>query len=297
MSLQHHEETEQERFDPETVRRITTLASQMQHDAETGLTAEQVEHIADEVGIGPAYVRRAVDQVRESETVGKVAGQRRLVAVTLGGVLAGGLLLPLALLIGMSRPATTARFAAPPTPVVVDPPARAAVRPDPFHAPLVEAVSLVRGGDFEKPIAGGGWVSYSAGDRIGQWKVESGTVDLKGTRYKAHSGRQLLDLNGASRGAVSQELQTERGRRYTLRFALTQNPDGGPGTRGVRVLWNDTSLGTVTVDRRNGHSHWSHLEYEVSGTGRDRLRFESQTDGSQGAFLDSVTVKPVQETP
>ena len=295
MSMLHHEETEQERFDPETVRRITSLASQMQHDAETGLTATQVEHIAEEVGIDPAYVRRAVGQVRESDTVEKVAGQRRLVAVTVGGVLAAGFLLPLGLLIGVARP--SARFAAPPAPVVATVPERAAVRPDAFHAPLVEAGSLVRGGDFEKPVAGAGWVSYSAGDRIGQWKVDSGTVDLKGTRYKAHSGQQLLDLNGGGRGVLSQELETEVGRRYTLRFALTPNPEGGPETRGVRVLWNDTSLGTVTVDRRNGHAHWSHLEYEVNGTGRDRLRFESQTDGSQGAFLDSVTVKPVEDSP
>jgi hypothetical protein len=285
----------EQKYDSDILKRVTALASQMQEDDRKALTVEQIEVIAQEVGIEPVYVRRALDQIRaEAQMQVQVAHraphrQHRRHGL-LWVVMLAGAAFPMSMLLYMARSAP-----APMAPAMVVPAVQTVPEALPAQAPLPLEPGQpgVRGGDFEKPVAGTGWVTYSRGETIGPWTVDSGTVDLKGTRWKAYAGQQLLDLNGGNRGAISQQVRTEPGKRYLLCFATTANPDGGPSTRGFRVLWNNTSLGTVTVEAGRADP-WSRLEYEVVGTGTDHLKFESTTDGPYGPFLDGVTLEPAE---
>ncbi|MBI4306487.1 MAG: choice-of-anchor C family protein, partial [Chloroflexi bacterium] len=157
-------------------------------------------------------------------------------------------------------------------------------------------VSIVANGDFESPSVGGvNWKPYSNQQSFGGWTVSNGSVDVVHERYaQAGSGQQWVDLSGSAVGAIHQDLTTVPGRSYTLRFAMSGNPEGPPQVKQMDVYWGDTVIGSPTFNT-SGHTRqsmgWVYLEYPVTATGAStRLKFLSQSNGAYGPGVDNVSV-------
>jgi class 3 adenylate cyclase len=72
MGLQRHqqEETGGGRYDEGTLRKVTELAQRLQDRHQETLTAREMEEIGGEVGLKPAYIRRALAQLTEQRSAG-----------------------------------------------------------------------------------------------------------------------------------------------------------------------------------------------------------------------------------
>jgi choice-of-anchor C domain-containing protein len=161
--------------------------------------------------------------------------------------------------------------------------------------------SILDNGNFEMPDIGTqGYQVYYAGAKLGNWVVESGSVDIV-HYWQAADGRQSLDLEGYGVGAIYQDLYTPVLQTYVLRFAFSGNPDGSPRVKTMRVWWGSTLLDTLTFDIY-GHSSsnmgWEYHQYVVTSVSAfTRLRFEALTSGwSYGPVIDAVSVQPYSGT-
>jgi choice-of-anchor C domain-containing protein len=141
-------------------------------------------------------------------------------------------------------------------------------------------------------------LTYSKGNNIGGWVIESGEIDQRNT-WEAASGRYSIDLNGKEPGSIYQDLPTSKGQNYTLSFALAGSPLSGtsPLIKKLKVFWGETLVDTPTFDT-SGHAAnsmgWTNYKYNLLAVNyTTRLRFTSLTNGNQGATLDNVTVTPV----
>lgn len=78
--------------------------------------------------------------------------------------------------------------------------------------PLHAAVS---NGGFETPSAGNSYRAFLAGENIGGWVIESGSVEIVGTYWQSAQGSQSLDLSGLWdwAGTIYQDIATVPGQR------------------------------------------------------------------------------------
>ena len=193
-------------------------------------------------------------------------------------------------------------------------------------APPPALANLVKNGSFEKPNAvapdNGATINrnngldstWYAGSNIDGWTVGQNSIDLMlNTLANPAQGQQSIDLNGdfGLGGSVYQDLNTEPGHWYRLRFALSGNynlvteygPD--PEIKSVQVQWNGAPLADISLRTASESTDiptfpetvlWSRYEYYVQATSSvTRLEFESTipTATAYGPFLDAVSVIPV----
>ena len=130
--------------------------------------------------------------------------------------------------------------------------------------------------------------------------VEKGTVEIVGGRYwQPATGQQSLDLNGSFEdvGTIYQDVPTQAGQKYRVRFAFAGNPDGGPTTKTFRVSWNGdqgTILSFETIGQSRTNMGWRYHEIIVLASGQTgRLHSQSLTTSFCGPTLDDVSVTPV----
>jgi choice-of-anchor C domain-containing protein len=158
-------------------------------------------------------------------------------------------------------------------------------------------------GSFETPVVPGNWVTRFAGESIGMWTVQSGSVDqAASTLWAAADGLQSLDMSGSTAGVIYQDVQTVPGQLYTLRFALAGNTAGGSATKGLNVTWDVASAASPavvasTTFATSGASptdmRWAYHEYTLAATvSVMRLRFVSLENSAYGPALDDVTLVP-----
>lgn len=165
--------------------------------------------------------------------------------------------------------------------------------------------NLVQNGGFERPSVNqtSDFESFTAGDTIDdedEWTVDSGTVDLvEEETWDAFRGEQAIDLNGNSRGSISQEVDTEAGDDYLLRFHLAGNP-GCTETNKVKVLnvyWDEELVATFyydTTGQTTSNIDWQLRVLELSGDQEDtELRFASANDGNCGPMIDAVSLRMI----
>jgi choice-of-anchor C domain-containing protein len=156
-------------------------------------------------------------------------------------------------------------------------------------------------GGFESPGNVFPYRVFSTGASLPGWTVERGTVEIVSGRYwQAAEGGQSLDLNGIfdQIGTIYQDIPTQPGQRYRVRFAFAGNPEGGwPKMKSFRVDWDGQAVTTLSFDttgRTNSNLGWRHHEFIVAASGPiSRLRFESLTPTFCGPVLDDITVTPV----
>jgi choice-of-anchor C domain-containing protein len=157
------------------------------------------------------------------------------------------------------------------------------------------ATDLVSDGGFESPAIGGTWAMVFAGGSVGPWVVDAESVDVV-AMWQDAEGNQSLDLSGADAGSVYQDLATVPGETYTLRFALSGNPEsrGADPVKRVRVDFGDAAVDTLSFDvtgRGFGEMGWERHAYSLTATSATtRLRFTSLTAGDTGPAIDDVRV-------
>jgi hypothetical protein len=73
---QESEQQQERRYDPDTLRKVTALATRLQHDHHERLTASQMESIGLEVGLEPEFIQQAIVQLEEEHARMEAERQR-----------------------------------------------------------------------------------------------------------------------------------------------------------------------------------------------------------------------------
>src|SRR3989344_6842270 len=155
---------------------------------------------------------------------------------------------------------------------------------------------LVVNGDFQTedptppPPANQG--TYFAVDTFPGWTVESGSIDLGWWPSSA-----AVDLSGRGPGVIYQDIQTQAGKSYRLRFAIGGNAYNKqdinePPIKNMRVWWNGSPVGIFSFDTLACDCEgWDYHELSVTAAGSTtRLKFESLTPTAFGPLLDDVSL-------
>jgi hypothetical protein len=166
-------------------------------------------------------------------------------------------------------------------------------------------VNLIQNGSFEdvssasgiQSQAAGTWAIYSA---IPGWTSTGSGIEVRNNvAGTAFDGVDFVELDAASNSIMLQSITTVAAEIYTLSFYYA--PRGGTSTRpadtnDIMVYWNNDVLATQSgVGTASGNA-WKRYEYQVVGTGMDRLRFAATgTSDSYGGSLDRVSLHRVPE--
>ncbi|GGT71519.1 hypothetical protein GCM10010207_82100 [Streptomyces atratus] len=153
-------------------------------------------------------------------------------------------------------------------------------------------------GSFETPTAPANSFSiFYAGQTMGLWQVESGSVDLDDDGYwQAAEGNQSVDLNGTTAGTLSQTFTTEPGAKYTVTYSLAGNPGGLPTVKTGEVRIDGHSFQDFTFNTAG--RTFTNMGYVtrrftfVANSTSTKLTFAS-TSGptAYGPVIDDVKVK------
>jgi hypothetical protein len=167
--------------------------------------------------------------------------------------------------------------------------------------------NLLVNGDFELPNTG--FISVPANGTQSGWTVGStGNIEfvdialtnnpgLVNVLYSAYSGRYWVDLVGVqSPSSIRQSVQTEAGRRYELRFAVSGNVWGPSFDFAGEARFNNQVVGSWTLNRGGfdgTQMNWQIQRFVVTGTGGlDSIELRATTGGSfRGPAIDSVTFR------
>jgi hypothetical protein len=81
-------ETDEIRYDPETLRKVIALAGKLQERHQETLTASQIESVGGEVGLDSQFIRQALAQLSASKSVSSSASHSKVEFNSLMGALA-----------------------------------------------------------------------------------------------------------------------------------------------------------------------------------------------------------------
>ncbi|MBI1849307.1 MAG: IPT/TIG domain-containing protein [Planctomycetes bacterium] len=156
------------------------------------------------------------------------------------------------------------------------------------------AQDLIVNGSFESPTVAPGTVQYLT--TIPGWQAEPGPpIEIQNNCCgAAYAGNQLVELDSNSRtatGAMYQDIPTQSGRSYTLRFGYSARP--GVADNRIQVWWDG---GLVTTLDRNATgqttTQWSAQSFTVVATQTTtRVRFaDVSAMDTVGGYIDGVSV-------
>lgn len=178
-----------------------------------------------------------------------------------------------------------------------------AAAPGVAHAFIGPAANLITNGGFESPILPGGDQEFSApSTAISGWRVSGGSIDLipSGTILgTAHSGSQMIDINGSRAGTIEQSFPTLPGNRYLLEAFYSNNPN--PASAQPSYAATVSLVGTVQLlNALLTHSGATELEMNwlrfshafVADSTSTKLVLSSAQGGFNGIYFDSVSVVP-----
>ena len=160
------------------------------------------------------------------------------------------------------------------------------------------AATIVNGGFAGPDAPDGGFqtVGVSTGVIPG-WTVSSGNVDwIKGYWQSSDGDGFSVDLNGDQPGAISQTIDTEIGKTYTLTFDMSGNPDNGSD---LRLILADTGGDPTTFaynldvsSNSRGTMNWTPQSLNFTATGAaTTITFASGSlNCCYGAAIDNVAI-------
>ena len=111
--------------------------------------------------------------------------------------------------------------------------------------------NIVVNGSFEMPtVRSAAFDTYRAGQTVGGWTIESGSIDHISKNYwQASNGLQSVDVTGSPGNAmIYQDLTTIPQHTYQLSFDLSGNPEGAPAIKQIEVWWGQTLLDSAIYD-------------------------------------------------
>jgi class 3 adenylate cyclase len=76
MTLKHHEQSAEPRYDAGTLQKVTALAQQLQTKRQETLTVRDMEAIGAEVGLDPAFIHEALEQLTPARPAGELDAAR-----------------------------------------------------------------------------------------------------------------------------------------------------------------------------------------------------------------------------
>lgn len=161
---------------------------------------------------------------------------------------------------------------------------------------LAGSPSILVNGDFEEPVLGSQWQTYTSGQSIPGWTAGGAGVALIRSYWQSAHGSQSMELNNNGRGRVSQAVTAVPGKQYLLRFALSGQPDAGPQIKQVRVTFGGQEVDTIAFDsggRSLASMGWGYHEYLVKSTQAEPvLVFDgvAPQTGDGGAVVDDVSL-------
>jgi choice-of-anchor C domain-containing protein len=163
-----------------------------------------------------------------------------------------------------------------------------------------ESTNLLSNGSFElgdDPEISVQLDDGSSESALPGWKIE-GNLDYINKRWRASDGRRSIDLNGVSRGQISQVISNLIvGRRYQLSFALAPNPeDPPPLTRLVVSVGGVSNRFTMVEGGSMSRPKWTkrHLEF-IARSNATEVRFTSHNSRWSGPVLDDIRVRLLPE--
>lgn len=161
----------------------------------------------------------------------------------------------------------------------------------------LEAGAQVLNGGFESPaIPENSFLRVSPGEGdLLDWSLSGGDVMVMDFPASSADGSQFLHLLGEQVARIEQEVQTEAGLEYWLEFEYSEATFLAPFV-GMNVFWNGEPAGSYYAEPAGPEEvFWKYAMLQVTGSGSDLLAFESLASGSEGYYLDNVSVTPVPE--
>jgi choice-of-anchor C domain-containing protein len=161
-------------------------------------------------------------------------------------------------------------------------------------------------GGFENGTDPGSYKTLNPGETdISDWTIDSGSADYIGNYWSASGGGRSIDLNGLTKGSLSQTLTTVDGATYKVSFDLSGNPDSrsdtndplySPSNKEVAVSATgeapmNFNFDTNVEQNTLADMKWKSFSYTFVATGTSTvLTFASQIPGAFGPALDNVDV-------
>jgi hypothetical protein len=182
--------------------------------------------------------------------------------------------------------------AVPTTVVVVNPPWFATpplhVADESAHGENTCGRELLVNGDFESPaLSGQSWNVFTS---IDGWRASFGPgVEIQ--RHVAgtpHAGEQYAELDSHASSGIYQDVSTQEGETYELRFAFTARAGTSSEDNHLRVLWNGREIADLIAETVN--PEWRAYRFRVRGReGTSRLELQDAgPSNSLGTYVDSV---------
>jgi choice-of-anchor C domain-containing protein len=171
----------------------------------------------------------------------------------------------------------------------------------------VQAAPFANGGFDDNPANNIEFDEIRVGNtKIFPWKVTKGHVDLIRNHWKNHSGQSSIDLlgTGIREGEISQTFDTVPGRKYTVKFMLSANPNGEKNILKIVNIFVENSnlkesLKFTYDSAKNGNSandmKWQEHSFDFIATEKNAtLIFNASVAGNTvsnfGPVIDSVSV-------
>jgi len=166
----------------------------------------------------------------------------------------------------------------------------------------LESQSILVNGSFET-YGGSGNSNIGAG--LTGWTIgNAGGIDIVFSTgivpyyWKAADGNVSLSLAYFGPDSVTQTVTTTPGKSYQLTFSMAAEIYGGPATRTMNVLWNNSVVSSPSFQYTGQgpeYMGWTEFSLNVVGTGTDTLRFLATSAGPYGPTLDNVSLVLVPE--
>jgi hypothetical protein len=163
--------------------------------------------------------------------------------------------------------------------------------------------TLIANGSFELPTVIGSDQEFGApSTAITGWQISAGSVDVVGSGTilgSAHSGLQMIDINGSSAGAIEQSFATVPGNRYRLELFYSNNPNPASAlpsySASVSLVGTTQLLNALVTHAGATEFDMNWLPFARSFTADStmtRLVLSSGQGGYNGIYFDAVSVIP-----
>jgi hypothetical protein len=165
---------------------------------------------------------------------------------------------------------------------------------------------LLTNGSFELPaIPTIDQLYIAPSTAITGWTLTEGSVNVNHTSAifgTAHSGEQMVDINGSESGTLQQSFSTIVGESYLLTLYYANNPN--PAFASPPYNADVTLFGTGTLysefithsDSVAWDMKWVLLSHSfVADSSTTTLQLQSRSGGFNGVVFDSVSITPVPE--
>jgi choice-of-anchor C domain-containing protein len=152
--------------------------------------------------------------------------------------------------------------------------------------------TVVINGSFEQgPASVGSFTTFGTNSTaITGWTVTGGSVDVIGSYWNHSDGSRSLDLSGNQAGTIAQMIPTIAGKRYTVSFDISSNPDRAFQKSMLVGFGSATPVAVSFTGPVTRPLQWQTVTLRFTANApTTRLSFQSTTPAAWGIALDNVS--------